>query len=262
MHTLKHLFRQCRFEYHSLVAREPALALLHRPNIWWQQYKIYRYYRQYGGHPRECVVGRHTELVIDGFQGSANSFAAAAFKHVQTRPVMVAHHLHSPAQIIKAVKLDLPTLVTIREPLDAVVSLTSRWPHISLAQALRSYIGFYEKIEPWSKGYVLSSFDMTTRHLDEVIAAVNHRFGTTFDPFLHTADNMYVLRGPEAVSPEEDMHRKAIKTQKRKELLEKHGLLLERATTVYQRMVAAPSCRSLVENHQSTKNEGTLPEHK
>lgn len=214
MNPFKKSLLQLKFEYRSIVASEPRLALLYRPIIWWQQYKLWRYYRDVGGRPKECVVGPHAELVLDGFQGSGNSFAQAAFQRSQPRRVMVVHHMHSPAQIIKAVRLELPTLVTIRSPSDAVISLTSRWPYVSLRQALRSYVRFYGKIEPYRSGYVLSPFDQTTRHLGAVIRAVNGKFDTDFHPFEPTEDSMQVLRGIEELSSEEERERQAIKEQK------------------------------------------------
>ncbi|MEF8940976.1 MAG: hypothetical protein V5A22_14125, partial [Salinivenus sp.] len=120
---------QFKFELRSRLASAPAAALLFRPYIWWAQYKM-------RGHidPRECRVDPATEFVLDGFQGSGNSFATVAFKSCQKTPVRIAHHLHAPAQIIQAVRWGIPTLVTLRSPADAVVSLVSRWPYLSLNQ--------------------------------------------------------------------------------------------------------------------------------
>lgn len=174
------LIKKLKFEYSSLVAREPLLAPLYWPNILWQQYKIWRPHTEEAGFPRECFVSEATEFVLDGFQGSANSFATQAFRASQDRHVEMARSMHAPAQIIKAVRLGIPTLVTLRPPTGAVLSLTSRWPYVSPHQALRSYIGFYRKIAPYRDGYVLSPFALTIAHLDVVIQRVNSRFGTHF----------------------------------------------------------------------------------
>lgn len=228
---------QIKFEYRSIAAREPKLALLHQPNIWWQQYKILRYYRQYGGKVKECVVGPHTDFVVDGFQGSGNSFASAAFKRSQNRPVMVAHHLHSPAQIIKAVRMDLPTLVTIREPSGAVLSLVSRWPYVSISQALRSYVRFYETIEPYVYGFVLSPFDQTTNHVDRVIEEVNHRFHKNFCLFEPTEQNLRALRNPAKLNSAAERRRKSLKAEIAGELeMDAYRSLRNRAEQVYRRL--------------------------
>lgn len=176
--NLKTLLARAKFEYRSFVSRHPWLAPLRWPIVWWTQYKMW------GIIPvSECRVGSDTEFVLDGFQGSGNSYATVAFKSVQTRPVRIAHHLHSPAQIIKAVHMEIPTLVTVRHPRGAVASLASRWPYVTLHQALRSYIGFYETLLPYLDDVVVSPFDQTTNHLDEVIEEVNRRFGCNFVPY-------------------------------------------------------------------------------
>lgn len=43
---------------------------------------------------RDLVVARDTEIVIEGYPRSANTFAVAAFLLAQGRPVKIAHHLH------------------------------------------------------------------------------------------------------------------------------------------------------------------------
>jgi len=196
-----------------MVAREPLLAPLHRPVIWWTQYKM-------RGHIdiRECRVGSDTEFVLDGFQGSGNTFATRAFKYAQSEPVRIAHHLHSPAQIIKAVKLELPVLVTLRDPVDTVASLISRWPYMTPDQALNSYIGFHRKIEPYAPSFVLSPFHQTTNNLDIVFQAVNDRFGTDFSPFRHTAEHAHAIRDPASLKSEYEQRRKELKQSVREEL--------------------------------------------
>lgn len=98
-------------------------------------------------------MGPNTELVIEGFPRSGNTFAGAAFTVVQGRPVTLGRHMHRPAQVIAAARRGLPTLVFIRRPSDAVLSLVIRHPHISIAKALNDYIRFYTAIMPYSHAY-------------------------------------------------------------------------------------------------------------
>lgn len=168
------------FSIRSLVAREPSLWLLYQPYIWWRKSQ-----RKAAGKTNtvyETVVQTSTELVIDGFQGSANGFAMAAFKQHQSKYVQLAHHMHSPAEIIKAIEQKTPVLLLIREPVGAVISLTSRWSYISVNQALESYIKFYSKLSSYDYGYVVSTFEQTTQQLDQIVRQINTKFETNFDP--------------------------------------------------------------------------------
>lgn len=239
MSTLLTYLLRIKFEYRSIVASEPRLAPLFKPIIWWQQYKILRYYRQHGATIQDCVVGAHTDFVLDGFQGSGNSFAAAAFEHCQHRPVQMAHHMHAPAQIIEGVRRGVPTVVTLRPPVDAVASLLSRWPYVTPRQGLRGYVRFYEKLEPYTDGFVISPFEHTTHHLGAVILAVNRKFGTAFDRFEHTEEDMRVVRNHKGGSSEEERQRQARKAEKKAALQQPAcRAVLARARAVHRRLAA------------------------
>ena len=208
------------------------MAPLHRPVIWWTKHKNRGIIDV-----RECEVGDTTEFVIDGFQGSGNSFATVAFKRSQTAPVRLAHHLHSPAQIIKSVEKNLPTLITIREPKGAAISLVSRWPYVSLNQAVRGYVSFYEKIEPYADRFVVSPFSLTTKQLDVVIRAVNQRYGTNFGVFEYEDSDMQVLRGSDKLNSESELQRAELK-KKMREAFDKEvdPKIFKQAQAVYQRL--------------------------
>jgi hypothetical protein len=137
-----------------------------------------------------AAVGKDTELVIEGFPRSGNSFAVYAFQMVQPRPVQLAHHLHAPAQIISAVRRDLPILILIREPVAAVSSLIIRHPYISIRMALYEYIRFYETITPYRNKFVVGLFDEVTNNYGEVIQRINQRFSTGFALFEHNEANV------------------------------------------------------------------------
>lgn len=233
MSVRKHLL-QWKYTFRSTVSREPLLAPLHRLIVWWTQAKM-------RGHidTRECRVGPDTELVLDGFQGTANSFATRAFKMAQDRSVRIAHHLHAPAQIIKGARNGIPTIVTIRNPIDAAASLLSRWPYISPDQALRSYARFYEKLEPYKDRVIVSPFSQTTGHLDRVFEALNRRFDTDFAVFEHTEGQIRDLRDPAALQSREEQRRRSRKTEAKQTLgTDSSPALRRRASTIHRHLQA------------------------
>ncbi len=148
-------------------------------------YGLYRLARK----DRARVVSPDTQLVIEGFPRSANSFARVAFNRAQKERVRVANGLHVPAQVIRAARWRIPTLVLIRNPRDAVLSFAIRDP-ISVDQALRYYLSFYETVEEYRDAYVLGTFEEVTGDFGRVIRRINDRFGTTFSPFRHNERNV------------------------------------------------------------------------
>jgi hypothetical protein len=135
------------------------------------------------------------QVVIEGYPRSGNSFARRAFIMAQdeTFDVMsIAHHLHVPAQVVRAAQWHIPTLLLIRKPKDAVLSLVIRDP-ISVDQALRYYISFYETSEKYRDAYVLGLFEEVTEDFGQVIKRMNDKFGTTFSLFHHDEENVSSL---------------------------------------------------------------------
>ena len=148
-------------------------------------YGLYRL----AGKDRARVVTPDTQLVMEGFPRSANSFARVAFSRAQSEKVRLAYGLHVPAQVFRAARWRIPTLVLIRNPKDAVLSYAIRDP-LSVDQALRYYLSFYEAVEKYRDAYVLGRFEEVTGDFGQVIQRINDRFGTTFSPFRHDEQNV------------------------------------------------------------------------
>jgi len=173
--TLKRLLAKSRHALRSLIDTHPRIYLLlcqARPKT------------------RQITVSKDTEIVIEGFPRSANTFAVAAFTFAQGRPVKIARHLHAPAQVIAAVRRGIPCIVLIRNPRDAVLSLLVRAPRVSAEQALKDYIRFYRSIAPYRDKFVVGRFEEVTTDFGELIRRVNARFGTNFKPFEYTEESL------------------------------------------------------------------------
>jgi hypothetical protein len=146
---------------------------------------IFRY--TYGLRPDyiRLAVNKKTQLVIEGYPRSANTFAVVAMN--ESNPgVEIAHHLHVPAQIIQAVQWNIPTLVLIRDPKNAVASMVLRQPEMSVLQGLKNYIFFYESIQSYNSGYIVAMFEDVIRDYSQIINSLNMRFSTKFKLFAHT----------------------------------------------------------------------------
>jgi hypothetical protein len=129
------------------------------------------------------VLGPDTDLVIEGFPRSANTFAVTAFQLAQTRPVHVAHHLHSSGHVIAASSRGVPTLLIVRTPRDAVVSSVLRKPALDLAAVARRYATFHEPLTPLVGRIEVAGFEQVTSSFGAVIDRLNRRYGTGFEPF-------------------------------------------------------------------------------
>lgn len=137
-------------------------------------------------------VMKDTKIVIEGFPRMGNTFAHIAFKMAQDNPVKIGHHTHAAAQIVAAAKMNIPTIVLIRDPESAIISylIGDFDPSLTIGQSLREYISFYQSILPYKNGYVVATFEDVTTNFGAIIHIVNEKFGTCFGEFQHNGENV------------------------------------------------------------------------
>jgi hypothetical protein len=138
------------------------------------------------------LLDRDTDILVESFPRCASSFAVAAFRLAQEpRTVRVAYQTHAPGHVIAAVRRNVPAVVLIREPVDAVVSNLVRHPERGVNGVLRGYVRFYGPLLPYRSGFVTATFDeVVGGEFGSVIRRVNQRFGTAFSQFEATEANV------------------------------------------------------------------------
>ena len=139
---------------------------------------------------RALLFNEQTELVLEGFPRSGNTFAVLAFRQAQARPVAIAHHLHHAAQVLRGVRKGVPTVVLIRQPAAAVRSLALRRPGVPMRTLIGRYVDFYAAVESVRDGCYVVDFETVTRDFGAVTRAINQRFDTNFGCFDHTPENV------------------------------------------------------------------------
>ncbi|MCX7620797.1 MAG: hypothetical protein N2037_08160 [Acidimicrobiales bacterium] len=134
-----------------------------------------------------------TEIVIEGFPRSGNTFAFFALKHAAAlagRDIVISSHVHTPSAVKAAVRLRYPTLYVIRRPIDTIVSLLIAAPHVPFDAAIDEWLHHHEEILPYHERFVIGTFDDVTTDFGKVTAIVNERFGTDFPLFEPTEENV------------------------------------------------------------------------
>jgi hypothetical protein len=94
------------------------------------------------------VVGRGDDLCIEGRHRSANTYSKAAFEIANPESAL-ASHTHQPGNALRALRLGVPCLVIVRNPVDQGISWREfSMPHQSPGRILRDYYRFYEAVVP------------------------------------------------------------------------------------------------------------------
>lgn len=144
-------------------------------------------------HRELLLKDNETELVIEGFPRSGNTFAVVAFQSVQKSPIKIAHHTHAQCIVLRAVVMNIPVCVVIRRPEDAVKSLMIMYPDLSQGLLLRQYIRFYEDVFPLIDNIVVAHFDDVTSDYGNIIERINKKFDKKYVRFAHTEENVNLV---------------------------------------------------------------------
>ncbi len=128
----------------------------------------------------EMAVREETDICIEGFPRSANSYAVVAFK-LDNPGIKPGHHLHVPAQIIRACALKKPVVTVIREPREAVASFLVFQSSSNAGLYLKLYTDFYKALLPYREQIVTADFKTVTTDFNTVIERVNQKYSTQFN---------------------------------------------------------------------------------
>jgi len=170
-----------------------------RHNIWMylgrseSGLRIIELYRAVAGRD-VSVTDSSVDLVIEGYPRSANTYAVAAFRVAQERDIRLAHHVHGPAQVLRAIKFGIPCLVIVREPVAAVASLLQRYPFLKINNALLNYVSFYKPLVALTDRFVLAGFEQAVSDFNQVISAINMKYNTHFSILDTECDEAEVMR--------------------------------------------------------------------
>tara|TARA_B110000285_G_C15109629_1_gene610221 strand:- start:70 stop:810 length:741 start_codon:yes stop_codon:yes gene_type:complete len=196
------------------------------------------------------IVSSETGITIEGFPRSGNSFARSAFMAAQPDEMCIATHVHSAAQVRQSVRLGIPTMVLLRNPADACLSLVAldyeiagtQREDISTAEAtatlienLAAYYRFYRDTLTVYNSVVIADFSIVTTDYGEIIQRINRKCGTQFTTYQNSSKNDAALfdKGGFHLSPNEN--RNAIKSAIRS-ILQSAAVrpALDQAEQVYQ----------------------------
>lgn len=124
---------------------------------------------------------------MEGFPRSGNTFLLYLYRH-WNKDGNVCHHTHFPSQVIRAVRLRKPCIVTIRMPQDAVTSLLIRHPELSIDLALWNYISFYQSILPIVDKIVVATYEQIMENPAQIFAEANKKYGCKIEYGMYNAE--------------------------------------------------------------------------
>lgn len=133
-----------------------------------------------GENPKVYIVKKGvTDICIDGYPRSANSFSVRMF--LQANPdAKIAHHTHSVANLNKALKHNIPVVVLIRDPEQAIISSIIAHKKNDIDMEVSRYIDFYDWVYRRIDKMVIADFYQVVNDFNAAILNVNKKFNKSF----------------------------------------------------------------------------------
>ena len=120
-------------------------------------------------------VQRDTDLVVEGFPRSANTYALAKIR-IANPLLKIAHHIHGVGQLKLALLYGIPCVVLVRKPIDAVASLVIREPGATTKYSLNNYIHFYKYVLKNREHFIIAEFQEVINDFDGLVGRTSKRY--------------------------------------------------------------------------------------
>ena len=129
-------------------------------------------------YPERLIATADKDLVIEGFPRSANTFIVEFMElsaRSRGRQLSIAHHTHDPKNIEFGMANEIPCLVLIRDPLEAVTSYCI-YHGLPIAESASRYEMFYESLTHLGKPIPIIDFELILSSPSSVMGIVNRYY--------------------------------------------------------------------------------------
>ncbi|MDY7021830.1 MAG: hypothetical protein SWJ54_10795 [Cyanobacteriota bacterium] len=126
------------------------------------------------------VCQQDTDLCIEGFPRSANSFTFNILKQANPDCKIVSHS-HQIDNIKLAVAYGIPTIILIRSPIQAVASFcVFKHPIDRVDLLVKKWISYYRNISKLREQVVIIDFEIATKDINLAIKKLNETYTKEF----------------------------------------------------------------------------------
>lgn len=129
----------------------------------------------------QFICSEMTEMVVEGYPRSSNTFTVDFLSLLLKRAgkaAHIAHHTHDVTNLLLGLKMGVPAVVLLRNPVDAVASFMI-YSNLGVEEAVTRYVDFYRPLLSVRKRTLIVPFEVLTGDFNLFVTALNERFGMT-----------------------------------------------------------------------------------
>lgn len=135
-------------------------------------------------------ITKFTDLVVEGFPRSGNTFTAFAIEDASAHELTIASHVHQPSQIKLALARGVPTVLVIRDPVSALASYLVYDRRFSASAVIGEYCSYHRELVPYVERLLVCEFEEVTSQMSSVIDRINHRYSLQIPAFDEASPNV------------------------------------------------------------------------
>ena len=128
-------------------------------------------------------ISKSTDLVVEGFPRSGNTFTSFAIDDASGHELSIASHVHQPSQIKLALSRGVPTVFVVRDPLSALASYLVYDQRFSASSVIAEYCSYHRQLVPYAERLLVCEFEEVTTQMPSVIERINQRYSLRIPPF-------------------------------------------------------------------------------
>lgn len=132
------------------------------------------------------VCNGNTHICVEGYPSSANSYTYHILKYL-TKDLNFGHHCHSFANVKLAIEYQIPAIVLIRKPENAIASRIARFDS-TVEESLLEYTEFYELTQKYIQSIILITFDEIIHDTASVLNKINNSTQIEFSDYNNLDD--------------------------------------------------------------------------
>jgi hypothetical protein len=130
------------------------------------------------------VAHKNTDIVIEGFPRSGNTFAAAYFALMQQKAglnVKIAHHIHTIGQLKVTRKYNIPNIILLRNPEQSIKSLIIRHPEYNFHDACYIWKSYHKYLINNIRYFNIIEFEEFIKNPHDILSEVIRRESYKFN---------------------------------------------------------------------------------
>ena len=173
---------------------------------------------------RNFICADTTDMVVEGYPRSSNTFTVDFLYLLMERAGKtghIAHHTHDVTNLLLGLKLGVPAVVLLRDPVEAVASFMI-YSDLDVTEAVQRYVDFYQPLQAVKRRTMIVPFEILTGDFNVFVSALNTRFGMSLPVSGDVAADSVIVknieaeRGKKIYSEEDYANRVAVPNEERK----------------------------------------------